>query len=80
MFYAQEIPNSIIKSDVFKDEYKHSYIYLVEDDGNGGVFIVRSYAGGIFSSGAGYYFEHYDSNLKLIKEYEYEMKRSDVEK
>ena len=79
-FYAQEIPNSIIKSDVFKDEYKHSYISLVEDDGNGGVFIVRSYAGGLFSSGAGYYFEHYDSNLKLIKEYEYEMKRSDVEK
>lgn len=79
-FYAQEIPNSIIKSDVFKDEYKHSYISLVEDDGNDGVFIVRSYAGGLFSSGAGYYFEHYDSNLKLIKEYEYEMKRSDVEK
>lgn len=79
-FYAQEIQNSIIKSEVFKDEYKHSSIVLVEDDGNDGVFIVRSYAGGLFSSGAGYYFEHYDSNLKLIKEYEYEMKRSDIEK
>jgi hypothetical protein len=79
-FYAQEIPHSIIKSEVFKDEYKHSSIVLVEDDGNDGVFIVRSYAGGLFSSGAGYYFEHYDSNLKLIKEYEYEMKRSDIEK
>lgn len=79
-FYAQEIPNSIIKSEVFKDEYKHSFISLVEDDGNNGVFIVRSYQGGVFSSGAGYYFEHYDSNLKLIKEYEYEMKRSEFEK
>ncbi len=80
LFYAQEIPNSIIKSEVFKDEYKHSFISLVEDDGNNGVFIVRSYQGGVFSSGAGYYFEHYDSNLKLIKDYEYEMKRSEFEK
>lgn len=78
--YAQDIPNSTIKSEVFKDEYKHSFISLVEDDGNNGVFIVRSYQGGMFSTGAGYYFEHYDSNLKLIKEYEYEMKRSEVEK
>lgn len=77
---AQEIPTKITKSEVFKDEYKHSSIILVEDDGNDGVFIVRSYAGGLFSSGAGYYFEHYDSNLKLIKEYEYEMKRSEIER
>ena len=77
---AQEIQHSIKKSEVFKDEYKHSFITLVEDDGNDGVFIVRSYGGGLFSSGAGYYFEHYDSNLKLIKEYEYEMKRSETEK
>lgn len=77
---AQEISTSITKSEVFKDEYKHSSIVLVEDDGSDGVFIVRSYAGGLFSSGAGYYFEHYNSNLKLIKEYEYEMKRSEVER
>ncbi|SEQ19184.1 hypothetical protein [Flavobacterium urocaniciphilum] len=80
VFYAQDIPNKTIKSEVFKDEYKHSTIALVEDDGNGGVFIVRSYFGGIFSPGAGYYFEHYDANLKLIKEFEYEMKRSEFEK
>ncbi|MES2410913.1 MAG: hypothetical protein V4535_05655 [Bacteroidota bacterium] len=70
--FAQEIPVKITKSELFKDEYKNSSIVLVEDDGNGGVIIVRSYAGGAFSSGFGYYFEHYDSNLKLIKEYEYE--------
>ncbi|MEC4003445.1 hypothetical protein OX283_002145 [Flavobacterium sp. SUN052] len=77
---AQEIPFKIKTSDVFKDEYKHSSIVLVEDDGNGGVVIVRSYQGGIFSSGIGYYFEHYDANLKLIKEYEYELTHSNVEK
>lgn len=72
--FAQDIPVKITKSEVFKDEYKNSNIELVEDDGNGGVIIVRSYAGGIFSSGYGYYFEHYDANLKLIKEYEYQSK------
>lgn len=78
--YAQEIPAQIVKSDIFKDEYKNSDIELVEDDGNGGVFIVRSYAGGVFSNGKGYYFEHYDSNLKLIKEYEYQAKQKRGEK
>jgi len=77
---AQQIPFQLKISDVFKDEYKRSSIVLVEDDSKGGVVIVRSYQGGVFSSGIGYYIEHYDSNMKLIKEYEYEMKYSDVEK
>ncbi|MFA7445644.1 MAG: hypothetical protein WCY89_06820 [Flavobacteriaceae bacterium] len=73
--YAQDIPVKVQKSNVFKDEYKHSSIVLTEDDGNGGVIMVRSYYGGGFSSGAGYYFEHYDSDLNLIKEYEYELSK-----
>jgi hypothetical protein len=78
--FSQDIPAQIVKSELFKDEYKYSTILLVEDDGNGGVLIVRSYAGGAFSSGLGYYFEHYDSNLKLIKEYEYEAKQKKEDK
>lgn len=74
--FSQEIPLSIKKSEVFKDEYKNSSIVLAENDGNDGIIIVRSYMGGVFSDGFGYYFEHYDSNLKLIKEYEYEIKYS----
>lgn len=75
---AQNINCKIVKSEIFKDEYKHSDIELVEDDGSGGVFIVRSFYGGVFSSGFGYYFEHYDTNLKLIKEFEYRLNRSEV--
>ena len=78
--FAQEIPVKITKSELFKDEYKHSNIQLVEEDGNGGVVIVRSYQGGVFLSGQGYYFEHYDSNLKLVKEYEYERKQKKGDK
>jgi hypothetical protein len=71
---AQEIPFSMKTSEVFKDEYKHSYIQSVDDDEKGGVIIVRSFNGGVFSSGSGYYFERYDSSMKLIKEYEYAQK------
>lgn len=78
--FAQEIPHQILKSEVFKDKYKYSSIVLVGEDSDGGVIIIRSYQGGIFSSGIGYYFEHYDSNMKLIKEFEYPLKYSDVEK
>ena len=78
--FAQDIPVKITKSELFKDEYKNSSIELVEDDGNGGILIIRSYHGGIFSSGLGYYFEHYDSNLKLLKEYEYETKQKKGDK
>lgn len=78
--FAQDIPVKITKSELFKDEYKNSSIVLVVDDGNGGVVIVRSYQGGIFSSGLGYYFEHYDSNLNLTKEYEYQSKQKKGDK
>lgn len=74
--FAQKIPFEIKKSAIFKDEYKRSSIVLVEDDGKGGVVVIRSYVGGAFSTGSGYYFEHYDSNLKLIKESEYEINYS----
>lgn len=75
---AQVIPFKITKSEVFKDEFKYSTILMVESDGNGGTFIVRSYQGGAFSSSSGYYFEHYDANLKLINEYDYSLKYSEA--
>lgn len=75
---SQEIPFQIQKSEVFKDEYKHSSIVLVEDDGKGGVIIIRSFNGGVFSKGYGYYFEHYNSEMKLLKDFEYELKYSEA--
>jgi hypothetical protein len=74
--YAQNFPFKIQKSDIFKDEYKESQIVLSEEDGNGGILIVRSYD----SRRRGYYIEHYDSNLKLIKEFDYELKHTGTQK
>ncbi len=75
---AQDIPFKIQKSEIFKDEYKHSSIVLVEDDGKGGVIIIRTFNGGVFSKGYGYYFEHYNSEMKLLKDFEYELKYSEA--
>lgn len=77
---AQNIPFKLLKSAIFTDEYKNSNIVLAEDDGKNGLLMVRSFEGGAFSSGKGYYFEQYDSNLKLIKSQEYDMQHPNYQK
>ncbi|MEM0576326.1 hypothetical protein [Flavobacterium polysaccharolyticum] len=71
---AQNIPFKIQKSEIFKDEFKDSYIVLSEENENGSVLIVRSYKGGKISPSPGFYFENYDTNLKLINEYDFQLK------
>lgn len=72
--FAQNIPFKIQKSEVFKDEYRESQIVLSEEDGRGGILIVRSYKSSGISPNSGYYFEHYDGNLKLLNEYDFQIK------
>ncbi|HAT76164.1 MAG TPA: hypothetical protein DCS19_04805, partial [Flavobacterium sp.] len=78
--FAQHIAFKTQKSEVFKDEYKESQIVLSEEDGNGGVLIVRSYKGNGISPNAGYYFEHYDGDLELIKEYDFQIEHPNSHK
>lgn len=72
--YSQTIDCKLQKSAVFKDEYRRSTIVSVDEDDKGGVVIARVYTGGLFNMPKGYYFEHYDSNMKLLKDYDYELK------
>jgi hypothetical protein len=44
------------------------------------VLIVRSYTSSIISQNAGYYFEHYDSNLKLINKYNFQKRHTSSQK
>lgn len=78
--FAQNIPFKIQKSEIFKDEFKESQIVLSEEDGNSGILIVRSYKGNGISPNAGYYFEHYDGNLKLLNEYDFQMNHPNTHK
>ena len=71
--FSQDIELKTLKSEVFKDEYKESQIVLSEEDGNGGILIVRSYNGkGIFAN-RGFYFERYDGNLNMLKEFDFQI-------
>jgi hypothetical protein len=77
---AQDIPFKVLKSEIFKDEFKESNIVFAEEAENDGILIMRSYVSGGLSSGRGYYIEEYDSNLKLAKEYEQPLKYANFEK
>ncbi len=72
--HAQQIPFKLLKSELFTDEFSGgSQIKLAEDDGQGGLLVVRSFFGGNFSFARGYYFEKYDAQLKLLKAQAYDM-------
>lgn len=70
--FAQDV--SIVKSDIFKTKKKVSYLAFSLESENGEIIIVRSYHAGMLQKLKGYYIQHFDSNLKLKKELEYEVK------
>jgi len=78
--YSQNIPFSIKKSGLFQDDYKETAIVLAEKIDDNGFLLVRSYKKGGISPGEGFYIEQYDTNLKLTKEFEYEMKHPNYQK
>lgn len=69
--YAQSTSIKLQKSVLFKDSSKESYIVYAKDDGSGGFYMVRMFKNNIIASPSGYYVEHYDKNMALIKEHEY---------
>jgi hypothetical protein len=74
---AQESNLKIIKSKVFADEkYKTSLLFAKEDT-NGDVFLVRNYYKSV-ASPLGYYVEHYDKDLTLLKSEKIEVSRSEL--
>ena len=78
--FAQEIPFKIQKSEEFKDDVKKSNIVLSESDENGNTVIVRSYNDNGISNYSGFYIEHIDSNLKIQKTFDFEMKHPNYQK
>jgi hypothetical protein len=76
---SQEISIKTTQSDVFKDDKKHTELLYSEGDGQGGFVTVRVYFSGMMRWPKGYYIEHYDKNLKLLKETEIERKDNDFQ-
>lgn len=69
--YPQKI--SMVKSEIFKDSKKNSSLDFSLEASNGDVITIRSYTGGMVQKLKGYYIQHFDDNLKLLKEVEYEV-------
>lgn len=78
--FAQNIPFKIQKSALFKDEYKNSTIVFTKDNENGNLLIVRSYKSALLANTQGFYLEYYDSNLNMLKNFEFELKHPNYQK
>lgn len=78
-FLAQDLNVDIKTSEVYKDKKKNTTLSFTASDGKGGLFVGRSYYGGLLKTLKGYYIEHYDSNLNLVKEFDYEIDRETVQ-
>ncbi|CAM3352436.1 hypothetical protein AEQU2_01296 [Aequorivita lipolytica] len=71
--HSQDISIKSSKSTVFKDDKKHTELLYSEGDGQGGFVTVRLYFGGFMKQPKGYYIEHYNKELNLLKETEFEI-------
>jgi hypothetical protein len=77
---SQNVAVKIQESNLFEDDYKKSILVFGEKTLENEIIIVRSYKASDTSPINGYYIEKYDSNLKLIKEFELKMKHPLSEK
>jgi hypothetical protein len=64
---------SLTKSEIFKDSKKNSSLSYSLEDETGGLVTIRAFYGGLIQKIKGYYIQHFDSNLKLLNETEYEV-------
>ncbi|MEL6810063.1 MAG: hypothetical protein AAFP76_01870 [Bacteroidota bacterium] len=76
---AQDISINSTSSKVFKDNKKHTSLEFSEKDGNGGFITIRTYYGGMMRLPKGYYIEHYDKDLNLVKETEMEIDKNQIQ-
>ncbi|MGB3344689.1 MAG: hypothetical protein WBA61_12340 [Aequorivita sp.] len=76
--YAQDISIKTITSEVFKDDKKNTSLLFSESDGHGGFITVRVFRSGFVQMPKGYYIDHFDANLKHVKETELEIDNSEI--
>ncbi|MFI1745046.1 hypothetical protein [Thalassobellus sediminis] len=74
--YSQDV--SMVKSEIFKDSKKNSSLLFSLEDSNGEIITIRSYRGGMMQKLKGYYIQHFDTNLRLLKEVEYDVEDNHI--
>ncbi|MCF6307905.1 MAG: hypothetical protein L3J09_08115 [Flavobacteriaceae bacterium] len=74
---AQESNLKIIKSKIFTNEKYKTTLLFAKEDTNGDIFLVRNYFKSV-ASPIGYYIEHYNKDLTLLKSDKIEVNRSEL--
>lgn len=78
--FSQTIPVSILKSDIFKDDVGKSTIVLAEKTNDNNFLIVRSYNNNSISLNDGFFIEKYNSDLKLVKDFNFQLSHLNSQK
>ncbi|MCZ4317805.1 hypothetical protein O4H26_02275 [Aequorivita viscosa] len=77
MAHAQQDSLKISASEIFKDEKYKTTLLFAKEDTNGDIFTVRNYYASV-SNPKGYYIEHFNKDLKLLKRTEIEVNRNEI--
>lgn len=77
-FSANSQDVSITKSKIFKDSKKDSSLEYSLEDSNGGLITIRAFYSGFAKKLKGYYIQHFNSKLELLKEVEYEVDNNSI--
>ncbi len=74
---AQTDSLKVAVSEIFKDEKYKTTLLFAKEDANGDIFVVRNYYSRI-ANPKGYYIEHFNKDLKLLKRTTVEINRSEI--
>lgn len=77
--HAQDISIKTRASEVFKDNKKNTTLLFSESDGQGGFITVREFRSGSMQLPKGYYIDHFDADLKYLKETEIAIDNSQIQ-
>lgn len=73
---AQSTDFKVTKSEIFKDKNTNSDLAFSASDDNGGIILLRHLYSKLGMNSRGYVLEYYNENLKLVKQKEFEDKKS----
>ncbi len=74
---AQQDTLKVAVSEIFNDEKYKTSLLFAKEDANGDIFSVRNYYSSI-SNPKGYYIEHFNKDLKLLKRTIVEVDRNEI--
>ncbi len=76
--FSQDINIDIKKSEIYRDKVRNTSLLFSEDNGKGGLLVIKTAKIGLSGYTKNYYIEHYNKELKLLKKYTLKNKKRSV--